>query len=88
MVNWDRINSGRIYNGCPDSSIQRQWDEEDRLVREMKALLPTAGVTYYPMGEFWVAWDRGDGYRPIVDMEFPTKASAVRAAITKLKEQS
>ena len=46
-----RFDGHRVYNGCPDSTLQRRWDEEKRLLSELQQLEPEARVTYHPDGE-------------------------------------
>lgn len=49
-----RFDGSRIYNGCPDSTLQKRIDY---LVEQRGRLkLLGAYVTYFPVEETWSAW--------------------------------
>lgn len=45
----------RVYNGCPDSTMQKRLDSEAARYEELKRLIPEAHVTYFPVEEQYVA---------------------------------
>lgn len=51
MNRFNKYDGYRIYNGCPDSTMQRRLDYEASQLKELKKLVPEAHVTYFPVEE-------------------------------------
>lgn len=57
MSVFDRFDGHRIYDGCPDSTMQRRLDNEAAALKELTDKYPGVFLTYFPGGadEGWRA---------------------------------
>lgn len=48
----------RVYNGCPDNTMQRRLNHESAMLRKMKRLGGTENMscTYFPMEGFFIVF--------------------------------
>ena len=46
-----RFDGFRVYNGCPDATMQRRLDAEDALWKQVLEKEPEACCTYFPVEE-------------------------------------
>lgn len=74
-----RFDGCRVYNGCPDSTLQKRLDDERKAYEAEREALsaeyPNLSCTYFPDGEFWQAFS---DYRPI-GSEASTRVEALRS---------
>lgn len=73
---WD---GHRVYDGCPDSTMQRRLDHEQQLLNKLKEKHPEAHLTYFPYEERWMAHIWG---KPLTDM-IPTRLTCLEAALER-----
>lgn len=74
----------RVYNGCPDSTMQRRLDYEDDLLKKIQKLSPGAKSCYFPMEGKTVVHDANyvdiSGYHN-------RKIDALEEALSKLTKE-
>ncbi len=76
----------RVYNGCPDSTLQKRLDEIEKSERRMKELDPELSCVYFPSPGYYQIWK---GYKPFdgwdPEVTFPNRADAIHHALGKLE---
>ncbi len=98
----NRFDGHRVYNGCPDATLQAEWDHLDALEAEMKSICPHARITWFPgveppcqgydvcVVEPWGKWTRCYDsvfeYDPVSRGLMYPKEAALTTAIQQLKE--
>ena len=81
----NRFDGYRVYNGCPDSTMQRRLDSEDKqekeLIERLKTYYKNVSCTYFPNGEFYLVFA---DYRIISD-ECGSRLGALDNALRKVR---
>ena len=70
----------RIYNGCPDSTLKKQWDKEKTLLARLREKEPDAHCTYHPYEGLF----HYHVYGRSISGFFPTRLEALNDALSKL----
>lgn len=80
---WD---GHRVYDGCPDSTMQRRLDHEAARLALLREREPEAHLTYHPdhREQFWVAHVWG---RPLSG-QHSTRIAAIEEALAKCQSPS
>ena len=74
----------RVYDGCPSSDLQRQYDNTDRLYKLMQKIEPLATCCYFPVeGKYMTFRD----HKPITDVFHSCKQQTLIEAIQVLTEK-
>lgn len=80
-----RFDGYRVYNGCPDSTMQRRLDLEDKqekeLIERLKIHYKNVSYTYFPNEEFYLVFA---DYRIISD-ECESRIGALDNALRKVR---
>jgi hypothetical protein len=72
----------RVYDGCPDDTLQARINEEKALLEKLQNIIPTAIITYFPMEEKWQAHSWGS---PLSEMH-GTKRAAIDEALRRTEQ--
>jgi hypothetical protein len=83
-MRFDAFDGARVYNGCPDSTMQRRLDEIKQLMSRLHKIRPEAHVTFFPSGDEygWIVHEWG---MPL-SRHHETKLDALREALARLEE--
>lgn len=81
-MNTNPYDGYRVYNGCPDSTMQKRLDETARLERKLREQMPDARCVYFPSPGYYQVWT---GNTPVCGWEekFASRDAAIRAALNQ-----
>ncbi len=78
----------RVYNGCPDSTMQRRLDaeaaERKALLDELRKTYPNVCYTYFPVEQAFMASSGSPKWEQLSDFQ-PTSIAALKKALCSTK---
>lgn len=69
----------RIYDGCPDSTMRKRMDKEQKLLEYSQEKIPGLHIVYYPAGEFFLGFVNNK----IVTPEVGSRVAAICNALSR-----
>lgn len=72
----------RVYNGCPDDTMQKRLDNTQRLKKELEKL--NASICYFPVEAAYMTFY---SYKPITNF-YASQDDAILEALRVLKGES